>query len=75
MLAVDVNITGSSFVAGRPHLLFRGRYVSTDLAAYDVTRDGKRFLMVRRSADELRPAAISVVEHWFEELMARVPVK
>jgi Tol biopolymer transport system component len=75
MLAVAVTITGSSFAAGRPHVLFRGQYVSTDLAAYDVTRDGKRFLMVRPSDDELRPAEISVVEHWFEELNARVPTK
>jgi Tol biopolymer transport system component len=68
MLAAAVNITGSSLAAGRPHLLFRGRYVSTDLAAYDVTRDGKRFLMVRPSDDELRPSELSVVENWFEEL-------
>jgi hypothetical protein len=60
MMAVTVSAHGSSFEAARPHELFRGRYVSSDLAGYDVSRDAMRFLMVRPSEDELRPAEISV---------------
>ena len=74
MMAVTVTTTGTSFIAGRPHLLFRGRYVSTDLPSYDVTRDGKRFLMVRPSDDEVRTAEISVAENWLTELKRLVPI-
>ena len=75
MMAVTVSPRGSSFEAGRPHELFRGRYVSSDLAAYDVSRDGTRFLMVQPSEDELRPAEISIVENWTEELRRLLPTK
>ena len=73
MLAVSVSGNGAGIETGPPHLLFRGQYVSTDLAAYDVSRDGRRFLMIRPSDDELRPAEISVVENWFAELKRLVP--
>jgi len=49
--------------------------VSSDLAAYDVSRDATRFLMVRPSDDELRPTEISIVENWSEELKRLVPPK
>jgi len=73
MMAVTVPARGSSFEAARPHELFRGRYASSDLAAYDVSRDATRFLMVRPSEDELRPAEISIVENWTGELKRLVP--
>jgi hypothetical protein len=75
MMAVTVSPRSSSFEAARPRELFRGRYVSSDLAAYDVSRDATRFLMVRPSEDELRPAEISIVENWTAELKRLVPPK
>jgi Tol biopolymer transport system component len=72
MWVTEVASTATAFVASRPQVLFSGRYASTDLAAYDVTGDARRFLMVRPSDDEFRPAEIAIVENWFAELK-RVP--
>ena len=38
---------------------------------WDVTRDGRRFLMIEGE----RPQYINVVLHWFEELKAKVPTR
>ena len=58
---------------GRPGALFAGPY---DLAAvgprsYDVTPDGRRFLMVRY-APENKPRQVSLVLGWFGELRSRM---
>jgi len=74
MMVVPVDTVGPSFTAGPPRVLFRGRYASTDLAAYDVSSDGQRFLMVRPSDDELRPADVSIAENWLAELKRLSPV-
>jgi len=62
---------------GKPTMLFEGRYGGvTGCASYDVTPDGRRFLMVGEG--ELPPhdpvTHINVVLNWFEELKRRVPV-
>ena len=47
-------------------------------AATDVSLDGQRFLMIKDGAttdDKATPASMVVVEHWFEELKAKLPVK
>jgi hypothetical protein len=41
--------------------------------AFDVSRDGQRFLMTRQN--ESVASEIEVVLNWFEELKARVPIK
>ncbi|MGH9254272.1 MAG: protein kinase domain-containing protein, partial [Vicinamibacterales bacterium] len=48
MMAVDVTTT-PVFKAGTPRLLFEGRYIPSPngVAAYDVSRDGQRFLRVQ----------------------------
>jgi hypothetical protein len=38
---------------------------------WDVAPDGQRFLV----AESTRPAEISIVTNWFEELKAKVPTK
>ena len=38
---------------------------------YDVSPDGRRFLMIKDSPSAT-PASLVVVQHWFEELKARV---
>jgi Tol biopolymer transport system component len=73
LMTARVHTAGSEFAAERSVELFRGRYYSTDLPAYDVNRDASRFLMVRPSEDELRPAEISIVENWIQELKRHVP--
>ena len=74
MMAVTIR-SGATFTADRPHMLFRGRYASQPIPDYDVTRDGKRFLMVRLAAEELAPPEISIVENWFTELKRLAPAR
>ena len=59
--------------------MFEGQYYPGTGAggrAYDVSRDGERFLMIKDgTATDARGAfQINVVLNWFEELKARVPV-
>jgi Tol biopolymer transport system component len=75
MMAVDI-ATQPSFMAGKPRVLFEGRYVATPATSpnYDVSRDGQRFLMLKPSEQEAStPTQINVVLNWFEELKRRVP--
>jgi len=69
MMVVEANATGSSFAAGRPRLLFEGRY-----QGFDVSPDGQRFLMIQPVEREGGVSQIQVVLNWFEELKRRVPV-
>ena len=75
MMAVDI-ATQPSFTAGKPRLLFEGRYEPTPATApnYDVSPDGQRFLMLKPSeAGDAAPTQINVVLNWFEELKRLVP--
>jgi serine/threonine-protein kinase len=75
MMAVGI-ATEPGFAAGKPRVLFEGPYLPTPLTEpnYDVSPDGKRFLMVKPSEQEqAAPTQINVVLNWFEELKRRVP--
>jgi hypothetical protein len=63
-------------------VLFRGAYVrlsTNDGQPWDISLDGKRFLMMKEagspSSAASGPHKISVVLNWTEELKQRVPVK
>jgi serine/threonine-protein kinase len=69
--------TQSGFSASTPEVLFATRFVPDDgpaaIANYDITPDGKRFVMIKRvDVGQSRPR-IHVVLNWFEELTRRVP--
>jgi serine/threonine protein kinase/Tol biopolymer transport system component len=74
MMAVQTTLT-PSFSADKPNVLFEGRYVPTlaTKANYDVTPDGKRFLMLKASEQDVSTTQINVVLNWFEELKQKVP--
>jgi eukaryotic-like serine/threonine-protein kinase len=74
MMAVDV-ATQPGFTAGKPKVLFEGSYVPTprSFPDYDVSPDGKRFLMLKADAQAQGPTQINVVVNWFEELKRKVP--
>jgi serine/threonine-protein kinase len=75
VMAVAIT-TAPGFVAGKPRVLFAGPYEPTvfTVANYDVSPDGQRFLMLRRSEQAAAaPTQINVVLNWFEELRRRVP--
>ena len=74
MMAVEITTT-PAFKAGTPRLLFEGRYRPgpTDVAGYDVTSDGQRFLRVQPVHPDPPTNQIHVVLNWFEELRRLVP--
>jgi serine/threonine-protein kinase len=75
MMAVEI-ATQPGFSAGKPRVLFEGRYEPSPATApnYDVSADGQRFLMLKPSATvEAASTQINVVLNWFEELKRRVP--
>ena len=57
--------------------MFDTRYAQPNPARhYDVSADGKRFLMLKETAagdPNATPASMVVVEHWSDELKQRVP--
>ena len=75
--------TSPAFSAGNPAKLFDTAYFAgggLSGRTYDVSPDGKRFLMIKdaRDADPrstTAPASIVVVLNWLEELKARLPLK
>ena len=77
MMAVAIE-TAPTFEAGQPTLLFEDDYFFfLSRRTYDVAPDGERFLMVTTddaSSGDERDFRMIVVENWFEELKARVPV-
>jgi Tol biopolymer transport system component len=74
MMAVDIT-TQPGFSAGKPRMLFDGRYESPPfpIANYDVSPDGQRFLLLKPNEQETAPTQINVVLNWFEELKQKVP--
>jgi eukaryotic-like serine/threonine-protein kinase len=74
VMAVSMDLVNGR--SGQPTALFAGPYPDnpgwTRPRSYDVTRDGERFLMIRRPTDRPRPRIV-VVLNWFDELRARVP--
>jgi serine/threonine-protein kinase len=79
LMSVPVN-AGPAWSAGTAIRLFQGPYFAgaPDQTArtYDVTPDGKRFLMIRSAAaGEQASESLVVVQNWSEELKRRVPLK
>ena len=65
--------TSPAFSAGRPTRLFDGRYFGSPFwRTYDVSRDGRRFLMIKDNDRGAAPPSILVVLNWLEELKRRV---
>ena len=78
LMRVPVEVRSTVWSAGTPVALFQGRYhTGTQGRTYDVSPDGRRFLMVKEAGadqSDARPHII-VVQHWFEELKRLVPTK
>ena len=62
--------THPTFSSGTPGVLFTKRTLAAFNPQYDVTADGKRFIVTERLVDE-KPLAIHVVHNWFEEFRDR----
>jgi len=82
VMAVAVE-TEPTFKPGKLEILFSGTYAPFSPVQnhpWDISRDGKRFLMMKEVASDGTAAAggprkINIVVNWFEELKQRVPVK
>jgi serine/threonine-protein kinase len=72
MMAVRVS-TGRSFAAEKPLVVAEGRFAPGGSATpnYDVTADGRRFLLVKPATESVLMPLI-VVENWFTELRQKV---
>jgi serine/threonine protein kinase/Tol biopolymer transport system component len=55
-----------------PELMFEGSYMQIRGFGYDVTPDGKRFLLVKPVEEGPRPTELNVVVNWFEEIKTKV---
>jgi serine/threonine-protein kinase len=66
--------TVGSFDAGGPQFLFAHGlpFVSSDIASYDVTPDGRHFVMIE-SDPESAPTHFRLVTNWLQELLSRLP--
>ena len=78
LMAADI-ITHPRFSAGKPRVLFTGQFQRSPspvpTANYDVSSDGKRFLMLKPGGRDQAPTQINVALNWFEELKEKVPTK
>jgi serine/threonine-protein kinase len=80
IMAVSVQ-PGTTLTFGTPQVVVDGRYLTPQAGrTYDVSRDGKRFLMIKdatppTSSSAPTPSQLVVVLNWTEELKARVPAK
>ena len=74
LMAVRVGPGGGIWSAGSPTRVIEGPYLTVggSIRNYDVSPDGRRFLMVKASP-AFAPQII-VVQHWGEELTRLVPV-
>ncbi|HJZ72381.1 MAG TPA: hypothetical protein VKE51_11630 [Vicinamibacterales bacterium] len=71
-MAVPIQTT-PTFIAGNPTKLFEGPWYAAQLGrTYDVSRDGKRFLMIKEATttslvERQTPLSITVITNWTEE--------
>jgi serine/threonine-protein kinase len=75
MMAVDI-VTQPTLRPGKPHLVFERAFAKGGpWRNYDVSRDGRRFLMLKPTKEDVPLTQLNVVLNWFEELKERVPAK
>jgi serine/threonine-protein kinase len=79
LLRVPVEASGGTWHAVAPIKLLEERYYTGAGSgrAYDVSPDGRRFLMIKGPATDTGavPPAVILVQHWDEELKRLVPTK
>jgi len=76
-MAVRLNGRGSTWNASPPAKVLEGPYemeLPQTSRTYDVSPDGQRFLVVKRSANQVTPQIV-VVQNWLEELNRLVPTE
>jgi eukaryotic-like serine/threonine-protein kinase len=64
--AVDVNTSGNAVKLGAPHTLFQAVGIQREFGPYDVTADGKKFLINSGLKEGTEP--VTLVQNWPAEL-------
>jgi hypothetical protein len=72
MMAVDVD-TSIGFRIGVPKVLFERAVFGGPEEPYDVTPDGRRFLMLKSAVTESTRSELHIVVNWVEELKRILP--
>jgi serine/threonine-protein kinase len=76
LMSVAIKRQGSTFTASPPVALFKGAYLFQMVHPFDVSVDGSRFLMMKRSKSSGPTEStrnIEIVLNWGEELKRTVP--
>jgi serine/threonine-protein kinase len=78
MMSVEIE-TKPKLRFEKPIVLFRGRFAASPSGpqpgiGYDISLDGKRFLMLQSASPQSGATEVRVVQDWFEELRRRAPV-
>jgi len=79
LMVASVDTAGSTFRAGKPRLLFSGAFrggvggvgiAGNSFADYDVTPDGRRFVMFPAPGDsgQIDHPHVTLATHWFDDL-------
>jgi Tol biopolymer transport system component len=68
MMVVDI-VPGTVPTFGKPRVLFEGSYIfgNTEGQAFDVSRDGRKFLMMRPQRP-LAASPLNIIVNWFDAL-------
>jgi serine/threonine-protein kinase len=74
MMAAKIR-TEPTFTAEAPVVLFTGNYYRARDRNYDISPDGRRFLMLKEVGQSSDPDTLVVVLNWFEELKRLVPTE
>jgi hypothetical protein len=67
IVAVDVNASSNAVKLGAPHILFKAVGIQRDFGPYDVTADGKKFLINSGNLKE-GTEPLTLVQNWPSEL-------
>jgi len=74
MMVVDI-ATQPAFRPGKPRLLFERPFAKGGpWRNYDVSRDGRRFLMLKPVNEDVPVTQLNVILNWLEELRVKVPI-
>ena len=77
IMSARVEARASAWSAGTPVKVLEGPYQTESAITartYDVSGDGQRFLVVKRSPEQVDPQIV-VVQNWFDELRRLSPVQ
>jgi hypothetical protein len=60
---------------GTPRIVLEGPYINVPGRSYDISADGKRFLVILDEGTEEFSRHVEVVLNWFDELERLVPTR